>query len=65
MLINTIRNRNYSQFNNKYHNQVEGVAMGAPASAVLAEIFNQRLQHTGIIYIFKNTSITADTLTIY
>ena len=35
----TILSQNYFQFNNDYYRQEEGLAMGAPSSAILAEIF--------------------------
>jgi hypothetical protein len=43
VLLNTILEQNYSQFNNQFYKKEEGLAMGAPTSAVLAEAFIQYL----------------------
>jgi hypothetical protein len=37
--INTILEQNYVIFNDHFYKQNEGLAMGAPTSAILAEIF--------------------------
>jgi hypothetical protein len=47
-LINTITNHNYLQFNNEYYKYEDGLVMGAPTSANLAETFIQHLGHTHI-----------------
>jgi hypothetical protein len=52
-LINTIINHNYLQFNNEYYKQKDGLAVGAPTSAILAEIFIQHLVHTHISNILR------------
>jgi hypothetical protein len=39
ILLNTILNQNYLQFQKKYYRQNDGIAMGASTSAILAEIF--------------------------
>jgi hypothetical protein len=44
---------NYSQFNNQYYKQEDGLAMGVPTSAIPAEILIQYLEHTSIINILK------------
>jgi hypothetical protein len=44
-LTNTILEQNYIQFNNHFYKQHDGLAMGAPTSAILAEIFIQFLEH--------------------
>jgi hypothetical protein len=51
--INTTLNQNYIQFDNEYYRQNDGLAMGAPTSAVITEIFIQHLEHTKIIEILK------------
>jgi hypothetical protein len=45
-LINMILEQNYFHFDNQFFKQNEGLAMGAPTSARLAETFIQHLQHT-------------------
>jgi hypothetical protein len=49
--------QNYLQFNNKFYKQNDGLAMGAPTSAILSEIFIQYLQHTKIIRILNEHHI--------
>jgi hypothetical protein len=53
ILINTIIDQNSIQFNSQYYKQGDGLAMGAPTSTFLAEIFTQYLEHTKIINILK------------
>jgi hypothetical protein len=52
-LLNTVLEQSYTQFDNEYYEQNDGVAIGAPASAILAEIFIQHLEHTKIIDTLK------------
>jgi hypothetical protein len=52
-ILNMILEQNYFQFNNQFFKQCEGLAMGAPMSATLAETFIQYLDHT-IIYQILN-----------
>jgi hypothetical protein len=47
-LMNTILEQNYIQYDHKYYKQTNGLAMGAPTSAILAEIYIQNLEHTQI-----------------
>jgi hypothetical protein len=47
-LINTILDQNYFQFHGKTYIQSEGLAMGAPTSSVLSEIYLQHLENTEI-----------------
>jgi hypothetical protein len=52
-IINIIIEQNYFQFNNKYYKQKEGLAMGAPSSAILSEIYLQYIEHSHVyIYIY-------------
>jgi hypothetical protein len=37
--------QNYFQFDQQYDEQTEGLAMGAPISAILAGIFIQYMEH--------------------
>jgi hypothetical protein len=48
-LVKTILNQNYFQHNTQIYIQQEGLAMGAPTSAILAEIFIQYLEQNYIL----------------
>jgi hypothetical protein len=52
-MLDIFLEQNYLQFNKKIFGQDEGLTMVAPTSAILAEKFTQRLEHT-IIYIILN-----------
>jgi hypothetical protein len=43
-ITHTILSQNYFKFNNDYYKQEEGLAMGAPSSTILAEIYLQFLE---------------------
>jgi hypothetical protein len=58
-LMNTILEQNYFQHNQKYYKQTDGLAMGAPASAILAEIYIQNMEHTQIYNILIKQHIIA------
>jgi hypothetical protein len=45
ILLNIIFEHNYMQFNDQFYKHDEGLAMGAPTSAILAEIFIPHLEH--------------------
>jgi hypothetical protein len=45
-LTNTILEQSYFQYDHKYYKQTNGLAMGAPTSAILAEIYIQNMEHT-------------------
>jgi hypothetical protein len=51
ILVTTVTEQNYFHFNVQYNKQKIGITMGAPTSAILAEIFVQYLQHIRIINI--------------
>jgi hypothetical protein len=55
-VTNRILSQNYFQFSNDYCKKVE-LAMGAPTFEILAEIFFQFLEYSGMYYIFKNCKI--------
>jgi hypothetical protein len=38
-ILKTVTERNYFQFDQQYYKQTEGLAMGAPTSAILAELY--------------------------
>jgi hypothetical protein len=56
-LLNTILEQNYIEHNGKWYKKNDGLAMGVPTSAILAEIFVQHLEHTIIIDILKDFQI--------
>jgi hypothetical protein len=45
--------QNYFQFNQQYYKQTEGLAMGAPTPAILAEIYIQYMEHKQLYPILK------------
>jgi hypothetical protein len=55
-LTNTILEQNDILFNDHYYKQQDGLAIGAPTSAILAQIFIQFVEHT-VIYIEKHQII--------
>jgi hypothetical protein len=48
-LTKLIKKQNYFEMDSKVYHQSEGLAMGAPSSALLAEIYLQFLQHNQIL----------------
>jgi hypothetical protein len=42
--------QNYFKFELKYYKQTDGLAMGAPKSAILAEAYIQNVEHKSIQY---------------
>jgi hypothetical protein len=50
--------QNYFQFNDSVNTQNKGLAMGAPTSSVLSEIYLQYLEHTTIFDILMQHKIT-------
>jgi hypothetical protein len=58
-IINIIIEQNYFQFNNKYYKQKEGLAMGAPTSAILSEIYLQYIEHSHIHHTLQKHNITS------
>jgi hypothetical protein len=49
--------RNYLQFEQQYYKEIEGLAMGAPLLAILAETFIQHMEHNHIYPILKTQQI--------
>jgi hypothetical protein len=70
-LTTTVTNQNYFQFMNENYIQTEGLAMGAPTSAILSEIYLQFLENNVIYNILKTHNIAGyfryvdDILVIY
>jgi hypothetical protein len=58
-ILKSILDQNYSQFDLGYYKQNDGLAMGAPTSAILAETYIQNIEHAQIYHILKteNNSI--------
>jgi hypothetical protein len=57
-LLDIVLEQNYLCTNEQYYTQNEGLAMGAPTSAILAEEFLQHLEDTQIADILKRHQIT-------
>jgi hypothetical protein len=57
ILLKTILEQNYLQFSDRFYKKNEGLAMGAPTSAILAKIFIQYLQYPKIIKILNKHQI--------
>jgi hypothetical protein len=53
-ITHTIIDKNYSEFQSRYYIQNKGLAMGAPTSATLSEIYLQNLECTKIIQILTD-----------
>jgi hypothetical protein len=56
-ITNTIIKQNYFSFLNNTYRQTDGLAMGAPTSALLSEIYLQYIEHTLIANILINHKI--------
>jgi hypothetical protein len=56
-LLELIIDHNYIQHNDQYYKQTEGLAMGAPTSAILAEVYIQFLEYTEIANTLKKQQI--------
>jgi hypothetical protein len=56
-LLNTTLEQNYVEHNGKWYKQNDGLAMGAPTSAIIAEVFIQYFEHTTVIDILKKFQI--------
>jgi hypothetical protein len=57
--LKTVIDQNYFQFDLEYYKQNDGLAMGAPTSAILAEAYIQNMEHTQIYRIVKTHQIIA------
>jgi hypothetical protein len=57
ILLNTIFEHNYMQFNDQFYKQNEGLAMGAPTSAILAETSIKHLERKLIEILNKHQII--------
>jgi hypothetical protein len=52
-LLNTTLEQNYIEHNGKWYKENGGLAMEAPTTAILAEVFIQYLEHRAITDIFN------------
>jgi hypothetical protein len=58
-ILGTVLEQNYFQVDQEYHKQIDGLAMGAPTSLVLAEIYIQHMEDTQIYPILRKQQIVA------
>jgi hypothetical protein len=49
--------QNYFRYNQQYYKQTEGLAMGAPTSAILAKVYIQYIEHIKLYPILKKHQI--------
>jgi hypothetical protein len=56
-ILDIVLEQNYVRYNEQCYTQEEGLAKGAPTSAILAEVFLQYLEHTQIADILKKHHI--------
>jgi hypothetical protein len=56
-ITSTILEQNYFTFRNINYSQITGLAMGAPSSAVLSEIYLRYLEHTRILNILAQHNL--------
>jgi hypothetical protein len=56
-LVKMVLKQNYFTFQEDIYKQTTGLAMGAPTSAVLSEIYLQYIEHTLIINILNSNNI--------
>jgi hypothetical protein len=52
-ILKSMMEQNYFQVNQQYYKQIEGLAMGAPTSAILAEVYIQYTEHKITVPILK------------
>jgi hypothetical protein len=56
-LLSVILEQNYININQQYYSKYEGLAIGAPTSALLSEVYIQHLEHTSIADILNKHQI--------
>jgi hypothetical protein len=44
-ILKTIMEQNYFQFEQEFYTQTDGLAMGAPTSAIISEAYIQNIEH--------------------
>jgi hypothetical protein len=58
-LVQVVLGQNYFRHENELFQQIEGLAMGAPTSSLLSEVFLQSLEHNSIYNILVENKIVA------
>lgn len=58
-MLESVTEQDYFQFNEQYYTQTEGLAMGAPTSATLAEVYIQYMEHKQLYLILMEHPIIA------
>jgi hypothetical protein len=58
-IMGIIMKQNYFQFDQQYYEQTEGLAMGVPISAILAEVFIEYMEHKYIYPVLRTRKILA------
>jgi hypothetical protein len=58
IFCSVISQQNYFKINSKCYHQSEGLAMGAPSSALLSEIYLQYIEHNHILDLLKKHIIS-------
>jgi hypothetical protein len=56
-LCDRVLKQNYFKYQDTFYTQTQGLAMGAPTSSILSEIFLQHLEHTKIYNILRQHNI--------
>jgi hypothetical protein len=56
-LMNLTNKQNYFELDNKFYFQSEGLAMGAPSSALLAEFYLQSMEHNQVLQLLVKHKI--------
>jgi hypothetical protein len=58
-IVQIVLNQNYFRYENELYKQTDGLAMGAPTSSLLSEVFLQSLEHNSIYKILIELNIKA------
>jgi hypothetical protein len=58
-ILTIVIDQNYFQFDLEYYEQNDGLAMGAPTSAISAETYIRSMEHTQIHHILNTQQIIA------
>jgi hypothetical protein len=56
-ITKTVLRQNYFKFENNTYTQLEGLAMGAPTSAIFLGLYLQKIEHTDLITILINNNV--------
>ena len=58
ILLNTVMEQNYFQYNNQFYNSHKGIAMGSPISGTIAEIYLQHIENNYIKHWLDSNEIS-------